>query len=111
MSFDYKPIYEPFNLGEIDPRFEGQSLNLLRNPTRKFRRDYWNAKGDNFVQAQAFILGVQLDQVDATLDEFDQFISRVLFSQAFIDGEIIQPHIVKLWDRYSDEQAKKLSAH
>jgi len=110
MSFEYKPIYEPFDLGEIDPRFEGQSLNILRNPTRKFRREYWNLQSEEFQAAQAFVLGVPLDKVDETLDNFDQFVIRILFTMAFVDGEVIQPYIVKLWDKYSDEQVKKFYA-
>lgn len=110
MSFDYKPIYEPFNLGEIDPRFEGQSLNILRNPTRKFRREYWTLNADETEKAIAFILGLPVSEANEVLDNLDGFITRALFVMTLVDDEVITPHIVKLWDRYSDEQVKKLSA-
>ncbi len=110
MSFDYKPIYEPFNLGEIDPRFEGQSLNLLRNPTRKFRREYWTLDSDGTEKAIAFILGLPVTEANEVLDNLDGFITRALFVMTLVDDEVITPHIVKLWDRYSDSQVKKLSA-
>jgi hypothetical protein len=110
MGFEYTPIYEPFDLGEIDQRFAGQSLNILRNPTRKFRREYWTLKGDDFERAMAFILGLDVPEANALLDSLDGFIVRALFVMSQIDDDIIQAHITRLWDRYSDEQVKKLSA-
>lgn len=111
MSFEYKPIYEPFNLGEIDPRFEGQSLNILRNPTRKFRREYWALDSEGTEKAIAFILGLEVPEANEILDNLDGFIARALFIMTMVGDEVVTPYIVKLWDRYSDEQVKKLSAH
>jgi hypothetical protein len=110
MGFEYTPIYEPFDLGEIDPRFAGQSLNILRNPTRKFRREYWTLDAAGTEKAIAFILGLDVDAANEILDSLDGFITRALFVMTMVGDEVIQAHVVKLWDRYSDAQVKKLSA-
>ena len=54
----------------------------------------------------AFILGSILPEANALLDSLDGFIVRALFVMSQIDDDIIQAHITRLWDRYSDEQVK-----
>lgn len=107
---DYTPIYTPLNLGEIDERYAGQSLPILRNPTRKFRREFIASVGETFADNLAFILGVERDKLNEILDGLEDAMVRYLFAGSWDEkGVAVWPHMYKVWDNYADEQAKKYS--
>ena len=107
---EYKPLHLPLDLGEIDERFAGQSLPILRNPTRKFRREFLTSMGEKYYDGIAFILGVEREKVNELLDEIEDSLVAFLFLGVWGDNKLEQlPHVYKLWDAYTSEQAKRFA--
>lgn len=105
---EYKPVYEPLDLGEIDERYAGQSLPILRNPTRKFRRAFLLSNGAEYFDGIAFILGVDKDKTVEMLDDMEDALVSYIFLGVWSDGKLGQlPYVYKLWDRWSGERAKE----
>lgn len=106
----YKPVYEPLNLGEIDERYAGQSLPILRNPTRRFRRSFLISNSDEYVEGIAFIMGVEREKVNELLDDMEDAITAYIFLGVWDDGRVKQlPHVYKLWDSWSAERSKEFA--
>lgn len=107
----YIPLRLSLDLGEIDERFAGQSLPMLRNPTRKFRREFISSMGEKYFDGIAFILGVEREKVNELLDDVEDSLVTFLFLGVWGEGKLEQlPHVYKLWDAYTAEQAKRFAA-
>jgi hypothetical protein len=121
----YTPIYEPFDLGQIDPSLEGTSISILRNPKRGFRTAFWGLSGPESQAAILYILGLEddppgdgaksaQDKHDEIFGDIEAYVWTALFAGAAPMSETGKrewtlPHVYKIWDRYADEQIKKLA--
>jgi hypothetical protein len=103
-------IYEPFDLGAFDPELAGRTLNILRNPTRKLRREFWLSNGEAFNAGVGAILGVEVGEIEPLFDDLDAALFKWLFVPVAGDGSISLPHVYQLWDAYAAERIKKLNA-
>jgi hypothetical protein len=118
---------EPFDLGEFDAEFAGQTVSLLRNPTRGFRVSYvkaaWNAslglEGARFREHLAVIMGAEDgDAVQTVVEDMpdDVFHWLFLYTVGDYDSELkafkthIEPRIMTLWDEYITERVKARAA-
>lgn len=114
-----RPIREPFDLGVFLPEYAGQTVNLLINPTGKFKRAYidaaWNASLG--VDASAFAAFVEvvigaMGNMDDLLDGIAEDAIRWLFLYSFydFDGEkfrtVVRPHILTVWEEARDKRVK-----
>ena len=101
-------IYEPLDLGAFSPDLAGQTLNVLRNPTRGMRIKFLPSTGQEFLDCVAEILNVKPDEVNAIFDGYDAALFQWLFVPVAGDSGLILPYVYELWDAYADETIKKL---
>ena len=105
----YTPIYQPFDLGAFDASLAGESVPILRNPTRAMRREYITSQSDDFAARVAFICDTTAAQLETILAPYDAVLFVWLFVGLVVDGQITLPHVYALWDAYAVERIKKLN--
>jgi hypothetical protein len=111
----FRPVYEPLDLGEISPEFSGQSLKVLRNPSRLFRRTFLELGMNNadFQEWVGYIFDMTADQAREWLDIMDQSLFVFLLAPVYIEATETMPariqnrYVVELWDKYATDRAKK----
>ena len=114
----FKPVYEPLDLGEIAPEFSGQTLQVLRNPSRLFRRTFIDLtiSSDDFVEWVGYIFDMSKEQAVEWLDTIDQSLHVFMFVPLFIaatettQARWQQRALVEIWDTYAVDRAKKYHA-
>jgi hypothetical protein len=114
----FKPVYEPLDLGKISPEFSGQTLQVLRNPSRLFRRTFLELRMSNneFAEWVGYIFNMTTEQATEWLDNADQGLYVFLFSPVYIDATETEParveqrYVIQLWDQYATDCAKKYHA-
>lgn len=109
-----RPVFEPFDLGEFAEEYRGQTVRLLRNPSRAFWREYQLAPGSDtwrYIGA-AMELPDDLDTVSAALDNIPRDAIRWLFLGVLDQesGELIPPYIMTLWDEWEAGRVKAFAA-
>lgn len=108
----FTPIYEPLDLGTIAPEFSGQTVQVLRNPSRRFRRTFLSVSvtSEEFPEWVAYIFQMSVEQAEAWLDTIDQGLSVFLFVPLAINNRYQQCALVELWNTYAIEAGKKYHA-
>ncbi len=109
-----KPVYEPLDLSTISDEYTG-SIDVLRNPTKLFRRTFWGSSlsGREMAEWTGFIFNMAPDQAREWLDNIDQALYIYLIAGMPIEddsGNTVYKlgHIYRLWDEYAQGRAKKL---
>lgn len=102
-------IYEPLDLGVFDPDLAGDTIQILRNPTRGLRIKFLPSTGDEFLAYVAEIIDMPVAGISTLLDDFDSTFFTWLFVPIMgDDGKLILPYVYELWDRYTEATVKKL---
>lgn len=102
-------IFEPLDLGKFSPDLAGDTIQILRNPTRGLFIKFLQARGDEFIACVAEILNVPVDGIDTLFNAYD----AALFTWLFVpiigdDGKLIFPYVYELWDRHTEKTIKAL---
>ncbi len=105
-NLNYEPIREPLDLGIYDERLKGKTIDLLLNPSMRFRREFVSAQGDSFIGYIAYILGMEDTATRDMLEDMEPDVMRWLFVGALDGDEFIPPHVVRLWDEYQSRRVK-----
>lgn len=113
-----RPIFAAYDLGGLDPDLAGQTLNLLQNPTVRFRAGFraasLNPQGPEWGEYLAAVLGVEPEAVMDTIGDLEQSVAQAMFATDFerfnaetktFEGES-QPRIMRVWDAYADAKRK-----
>jgi hypothetical protein len=107
-------VYEPLDLSTIDADYTG-TVNVLRNPTRLFRRTFYESSFNAQEMAAwlGFILNMTPDVAREWMDNVDQALYIYLIIGTMItddNGKVRYQlgHIYQLWDEYAQGRAKKL---
>lgn len=103
-------IYKEFDLGEYDEELRGQTVAILRNPTRAFRQSFVTASGSDFLEHVARILATDVPGVEVAMGCYDAALFVWLFIPTFDDGKLQLPRVYALWDEYTAERVKALRA-
>lgn len=118
-----RPIREPFDLGAFSKEYAGQTVNLLINPTGRFKKGYIDAAwaASLGMESEAFaafieaVIGAR-GNTDDLLDGIAEDVIRWLFLYSFydFDGEkfqtVVRPHILIVWDEAKDRRVKAHAA-
>ena len=116
IALGFPGVYAPYDLGDYDERFRGQTILLLRNPSRKFRRDYMRASGAEWLRYVATVCNCTVHQVEELLDTCDPQVLRGVFIGIYApaaDGRpeiLIQPQVANVWDAWEEERVKARAA-
>ena len=108
VELKYPIVRESFDLGVFDEGLKGKTLNLLMNPSQRFRREFTRARGEEFVEYIAFVCGWSVDEAKVEIEDMQPDVLQWLFVGAWDvgDTEIVMPHIVTLWESYATKRVK-----
>lgn len=113
-----RPIFAAYDLGALDSGLAGQTLNLLQNPTVRFRAGFraasLNPQGPDWSVYVAAVLGVEPDALMDTIGDLEQSVAQALFVTTFdgFDAEAVkftgeQPaRVLMIWDAYAETRRK-----
>jgi hypothetical protein len=107
----YTPIYAPYDLGAFSEDLRGQTIDLLQNPTRGFRKSFFGAIKDEFIADVAYICNIRVEDIDQAFAQYEEALFMWLFVPVMgNDEKVILPQVYRIWDVYAEERVKKLSA-
>ncbi len=113
-----RPIFAAYDLGALDSGLAGQTLNLLQNPTVRFRAGFraasMNPEGEAWNEYVAAVLNVSPDALMDAIGDLEQSVAQALFVTDFerfnaetkqFEGES-PARIMGIWDAYADAKRK-----
>lgn len=122
ITLPYAAQFKPLDLGEFAPEYAGRSLQVMANPSVRFRREFIAScytspviDAENaWLRGVAAILGaVTFDAVSEALDGLPLEVMRWLFLPVSVPDpnvgekwEHYPPFVVRFWDRLSSERVK-----
>ena len=113
-----RPVFAAYDLGDMDAALAGQTLNLLQNPTIRFRAGFraasLNPQGEDWGAYVAAVLGAEPDALMETIGDLEQSIAQALFVTTFegFDAAAVkftgeQPaRVLMIWDAYAETKRK-----
>lgn len=119
--FNYECIYADLDLKRYEPLLDGQTIRLLQNPTRKFRREFASECFKSATPEWMAMLCVVFDCTEEHLGELLDEMPAEIFHWLLIphmkdredeakpldlDKDVIWPFIFTVWDEYVDARVK-----
>lgn len=113
-----RPIYAAYDLGGLDPALAGVTINVLQNPTIRFRAGFrvasLNPEAPEWSEYVAAILGVEPDTLMDAIGDLEQSVAQALFATTFESFDAKEKsfigedpaRVMGIWDAYAETKRK-----
>jgi hypothetical protein len=113
-----RPVFAAYDLGDMDTALAGVSLNVLQNPTIRFRAGFraasLNPQGAEWGEYVAAVLGVEPDALMDAIGDLEQSVAQALFVTTFegFDPDTARftgenpARVFRIWDAYAETKRK-----
>ena len=126
IALPYPAVYEDVGLDPLGPRYAGQTIRVLVNPSVRFKREFasagWDATtaaGNVWMRHVATIFGATdyqaLRDLVSNMDPeiLDWLLIPHLVEDEYVKGKIstVYPYICEVWDTWIAQRVKARATH